>query len=111
MAPLRCETTAFSDSGRPADRLSWISLEPAGLVVTAVKTAEAGNALVVRLFNIRSEEVDGCVTASEKLESVCLTDLNEEPVPGGELPIEDGCVCLKARPRQIMTLRLTFADR
>ncbi len=109
VAPLRCATTAFSDDGRPGDRMSWLSLEPASLVVTTVKKAEADQALIVRLYNIRSEEVDGCLTTHDRLESACLTNLNEEPLADGELPIEDGCVCLKVRPRQIMTLKLRFA--
>ncbi len=109
VAPLRCATTAFSDSGRPGDRMSWISIDPASLVVTTVKKAEGDDALIVRLFNIASAQVDGCLTAGAKLASVCLTNLNEEPLSDGELPVEDGCVCLKARPRQIVTLKLTFA--
>jgi mannosylglycerate hydrolase len=110
VAPLRCATTPFRDSGRPAGRMSWISIEPTSLVVTAVKKAEADDALIVRLFNIASAEIDGCLTAGEKLASACLTNLNEEPLPDGELPVEDGCVCLKARPGQIVSLKLRFAS-
>jgi alpha-mannosidase len=85
--------------------VSFISVEPAALVVTAIKRAEEDeHALVVRLFNISDAPVTGGSVWVWNAQTAALLNLNEEVQR--ELTVEDGAVTLETlRPKEIVTLR------
>jgi alpha-mannosidase len=66
------------DAARSAAR-SFVIVEPAGLVVTALKRAEDRDALVVRFFNITDEAVAGARVAVPGAKRHRFVNLNEEP--------------------------------
>jgi alpha-mannosidase len=80
-----------------------LSLEGPAFVVTALKRAEDGEGVVVRLYNIASEPASGRVRLTEPFQRAELVDMEEALL--AESPLEDGWVRLEARPNQIITIR------
>ncbi|NPV53791.1 MAG: hypothetical protein HPY71_09755 [Firmicutes bacterium] len=88
---------------------SFISIEPAHLVLSALKRAEDKSALVIRVYNLGGEEVEGRIRVQPQVRSARLANLAEEPVPTGDLPVIDGHeVRFKAGPAAIVTLELSI---
>jgi len=59
--PLRAKTTDIHKGKLPL-KMSFLSIEPDNLVITAIKKAESRNALIVRFYNITEETVQGKVS-------------------------------------------------
>ena len=76
--------------------------------VSAIKRAEDGDGVIVRVYNISDGEAETLVNLKPVIGDVTLTDLNEDPV--AEVPRVHGGVPLTARPNQIMTLRFERDD-
>jgi alpha-mannosidase len=73
-----------------------------GVAVAAVKKADDGDALVVRLYETRGRRAE--VSVQTSAEAVSIVDLLErDPAP---LPITDGAVTLSFTPFEIKTLKL-----
>ena len=89
-APPRTIVTGLHEGELPSE-LSFASVAPANLVVTAVKKAEKSDALVVRVFNTTPDDVEAVVTLSRKFKSAALANLNEEPT-GPKLAVRGGTV-------------------
>jgi mannosylglycerate hydrolase len=66
------------DGARPAAR-SFVTVEPAELVVTAIKRAEDRDTLVLRFFNITDEPVPEGRIGLPGAKRLRLVNLNEEP--------------------------------
>jgi mannosylglycerate hydrolase len=81
---------------------SLVEVRPSRLVVSAVKAAEGGRGLVVRLYNISNRAVRGSVRLTEPHGRVEFVSLNEEPL--AEAPLEDGRVNLTVRRNEIVSL-------
>jgi alpha-mannosidase len=85
---------------------SLLSVRPDCLVLSALKEAEDGQGLIVRLYNIAAEPVAGEVrleSASGGWQAVERVNLNEEPL--GPAAVRDGSVRLSLQPNEIATLR------
>jgi alpha-mannosidase len=84
--------------------LSFVEASPAVVVVSAIKLAEEGNGLIVRLWNVAPTPVEARLQLNLPFRQVFLTDLNE--CPGQQLsPNVDNAVRLSLRPRQVQTVR------
>jgi mannosylglycerate hydrolase len=66
------------DGARPTTR-SFVTVEPAELVVTAIKRAEDQDTLILRFFNITDELVPEGRVAMPGAKRLRLVNLNEEP--------------------------------
>jgi alpha-mannosidase len=86
----------------PAEGALLVPEGPA-FVVTALKRAEDGEGVIVRLYNITSEQASGRVRLPEPFQRAELVDMQEALL--AEAPLEDGWVRLEARPNQIITIR------
>lgn len=100
--------------GRLPDELAFVSLqseEPTNAFrITALKRAEAGDGIIIRLFNTLDQAVQGELkTWWSEAAKVFKTNLNEEVQTG--LVNENGCVAIKARPKEIITLKLKLAPQ
>ncbi|MDO8585964.1 MAG: glycoside hydrolase family 38 C-terminal domain-containing protein [Armatimonadota bacterium] len=92
--------------GRLPSELSFVEVEPAELVVTAIKKAEGDDRLIVRFFNVTDKAVEGSVTVPGA-KSAELTDLSEQA--GETLNItESGSVKLKVGRKKIVTVGFGF---
>jgi mannosylglycerate hydrolase len=103
VAPLRAATTE-SYNGLLSVSAQFLMLEPAELVLTAIKPAESGEGVIVRFYNASNETVSGRLSVEMPVRQVMPTNLLEEPT-GESLTLEnDGTVMLDVMPKRIMTL-------
>jgi mannosylglycerate hydrolase len=89
--------------GRMPAEGALLVLEGPAFVVTALKRAEDGEGVIVRLYNIGSEQASGRLRLAEPFERAELVTMDEAVL--AEAPLEDGWVRLEARPNQIVSLR------
>ena len=86
---------------------SFITIESAELIVTAIKKAEDRDSLIVRFFNISSEDVHEARISVAKITSARLVNLNEEP--GNELIVEpEGAVRIDVPSKKMVTIEFGF---
>jgi alpha-mannosidase len=97
---------AAAGKGELATAGSLLSVRPESFVVSALKEAEDGQGLIVRLHNIADGPVEGEVrleSASGGWQAVERVNLNEEAL--GPAEVRDGWVRLALRSNEIATLR------
>ena len=92
------------DGSLPASG-SLVEIEPATLVLSALKPAEDGDGVIVRVYNIADEPVKGRVRLNAAFGKVERVNLNEEEAEA--LDAREGGVELSLRPNEIVTLRFT----
>jgi alpha-mannosidase len=91
--------------GLPAT-LSFVTVEPATLEISAVKAPEEGEGLIVRCWNVGSEPVEGTIRLWRPFRRALRVNLAEE---GDTEPACDiDAVTLPVRGREIVTLRFEF---
>lgn len=106
--PLRA-TTAEPAEGALSSVGSFLTLEAPGVAVGAIKGAEDGRSLVVRLYNPTDEPASGRLRLLRPVREVERLDLDERPLEtlhAGEATRE---VALELGPHKIETLRLAPA--
>jgi len=107
-APLRAVPTTVH-SGPLPPQLSFVQIEPASLVISAIKQAEDGEGLIVRFYNIAAEEVTGRLRVYRPFARAVLVNLNEEEME--ELKsIERGEIELSVRRRQMVTVKMQCGE-
>lgn len=111
-SPEEHPATAMAAMLKPPDRtghlpaeLSFLSLTPAELVLSAVKRSEAGDSLVVRFYNPTPESVQATLRLFRPIRRAQAVNLNEEPQT--ELVVDqDGSVTLPVGSKQVRTIAL-----
>jgi alpha-mannosidase len=109
-APLRAVQTGGAGSERTLPgQLSFVTLTPDTLVVTALKRAEDNpRQVILRFFNISDQAVTGGVVSLHGAGSAAYANLNEEvlePLAFRADGSADGSAALKPiRPKEIVTL-------
>ena len=107
-APLRAGLCALR-AGSLAPQARLLALEPAALVLTAIKAADTGDALIVRFYNSSERAQTACVTFGFPVAAVNPVNLLEEP-QGDALPIGDEQqVTVDVPSKRIVTWRVTPA--
>ncbi len=89
----------------PPAQASFAALAPESLVITALKTAEDGQGLVVRVLETAGRESDGLL----KLSFMAVTSAREADAletPGKPLKGDAGSVSFHIKPHQVLTMRL-----
>ena len=105
--PLRGVTTT-AGKGELAPKASLLSVAPSALVLSALRAADDGQGIIVRLYNIASQPTWGEVRLEKPYAAVEVVNLNEEPLDQAE--VEDGRVRLSLKPNEIITLRFGTAS-
>jgi mannosylglycerate hydrolase len=86
---------------------SFISIEPAQLVLAAMKKSENGNGCVMRLYNPTSRTVRGTVTLAARITKAGLVTMNEEEE--SNLAVSGGhTVAVEASAGKILTIEVEF---
>ena len=88
---------------------SYVEQATGDLIVSAIKTAESGSALIVRLWNATDEPRSETLTLWRPVKAASLVALNEEPALGGSLRISGAAITVEAKPHQIVTVRVEVA--
>ncbi|MBM4030763.1 MAG: hypothetical protein FJ291_03155 [Planctomycetes bacterium] len=110
-AGLITRQTGRQSSGYPlmagsAASQSFVEQRAGALVVSAVKRAEDGSALIIRLWNPTGEACRETLTLWRPIRSAALVGLNEDPIAGAPPKARGNQVTLKAKPHAIVTLRV-----
>ena len=102
--PLENEENALPTS---LTLLKLSSSIPDAMIVSAIKMAENGSGMIVRLYNSTSEEVSFTLETSRPIRSAGKAMLNEDVV----LPLTPDStkvLSLNARPKEIVTIKLSI---
>ncbi len=107
-APLSAAVALLAEGPLPATQTA-VALEPAALVLTAVKPAEAGQGLIVRFYNSSETAVEGRVRFGFPVREVVPANLLEAPAGPPLTPAEDGAFVVAVPAKRIVTLAVTPA--
>ena len=89
-------------------RLSFLDVRPAGLLLSALKQSEDKQALVLRIYNPTPNGVDGTLTFFQTIQSASLITLEELPVR--DLQPDGKSLRLRVEAKKIATLRVQLAE-
>ena len=103
-APLRAVVTELHDGKLPPCN-SFVGVEPNAICASAIKSAEDGHGMIVRVWNAASEPVDATVRVDVPFTRAHRTDLGERAIES-LTPDADGALHLRLRPKEIATVRL-----
>lgn len=98
--PMRARPAAGQGTLPPQGSL--LEVRPSSVRVSAVKFAEDGSGVIVRLYNIDDRPVRAWVRFHEPYEGVERVTLDERPL--GEEPVRNGRVELRLKPSEIVSL-------
>jgi len=87
--------------------LSFMSIEPDSLVLSALKRAERDNALILRFYNVTDEKVLGNVRFFNPISKAVLCNLYEEEIDTLKLSSKNE-LNLEVNPHQIITIKVQF---
>jgi mannosylglycerate hydrolase len=106
LAPPRTLTQVPHAGERPPEA-SWLRAAGKNAVVSAVKRAEAEDALIVRLYNPSDEATTATLTLPRAVRAAALCNLNERTV--ADVPVaDDGAVSVALPPKKIVTVKLVL---
>lgn len=113
--PVLTRQSGVRPSGFPAlrgDASQSGVLEVEGdLVVSAIKPAEAGGGLIVRLWNPSGKSAQSTLTFDRTLQDARALKLNEEVDPDAPSPRIEGCVLkVEAPPHRAVTFSIGFEE-
>jgi alpha-mannosidase len=104
-SPLRAMTVSVQRGDLPPEA-GFIEVEPAVLVVSAVKLAEDDDGLIVRVYNATDAPVEGRVRLLRPFRRAVRTNLNERELT--EIAHDDRQVTLAVRGKEVVTLKIEF---
>lgn len=104
-APLRA-LTASTHSGPLPATMSFLRVQPDSFVLSAIKPAEDGQGWIARGYNATDQPIDVTLETWRPFAHVERVNLAEEGLSEQELTLDGATVALKARPHEIVTLRL-----
>jgi len=88
---------------------SLMALDKGHLTLTALKASEAGTTAVARLVNLSDRSARDSLRFARKVRRFRPCTLEETPAGAWQKP-QDGRVDIEARPRQIVSLEIEWAD-
>jgi len=110
--PLRVIPTGIH-GGKLGPRGSLVAIEGEGIVVSGIKNAEDGDALVVRIYETAGRDTDAVIrpgsAALGKPIKAVETDLLERPLANSSARISDGAVQVRVPSCGISTVRIDLA--
>jgi alpha-mannosidase len=109
-APLRALPTEQHDGGLPAT-WSFVHVVPDAIAISAIKRAESGEGLIVRLYNPSDQPQETALTFGAPLVGVSEVRLDEEPLDSnahGEVTLSGNEIRLTVEGGAIRTLRCAF---
>ncbi len=101
--PLEPAQTGAHGGDLPA-RYSFLAIEPANLVLSALKQSEDGQALVLRVFNPTETALEGRLRLFRRIRSASLVSLEEKVLE--ELPARGKSLRLNVAPKKTVTVKL-----
>jgi mannosylglycerate hydrolase len=87
---------------------SFVSVEPANLVMSSFKQAEDRDSLIVRLYNPTGRTIEGKVKLSKAVSAAYVVNLNEDRQSKLPLGTEPGVLELSVKSNKIITIEVIF---
>ena len=110
--PLRAIGTGLH-AGKLGKQGSMVSVEGAGIVVSGIKKAEDGDALIVRVYETEGKAANATIRLSGDAlgipKDACEVDLTEKKLPVSSARIEKGAVRVRVPSRGLVSVRVTLA--
>jgi mannosylglycerate hydrolase len=104
---------AASPSSYLPSNHSYLSVEPGNIIVSAVKRAEDGSGIIVRVYNTTNEKVTGTLRFPTRMKEVVPVNMREEPLANsrrqeykGHRNVEK--MPFEAHPFRVHTFKLIF---
>jgi alpha-mannosidase len=94
--------------GRLGAEGSMLEIDSPAFQVSAIKRAEDGDGVIVRVYNTTDGEAEASIDLRPLRGTVEMVNLNEESLGG--IPRVDGQVFVTARPNEIISLRFRPAE-
>jgi 2-O-(6-phospho-alpha-D-mannosyl)-D-glycerate hydrolase len=91
-------------SKRLPPAMSWLSIKPTSLVLSAVKKCEARKTQIVRFYNISSKKVKGTIELNKPIKRAWITNLAEKRLT--QLDVKNNKISITVPPKKIMTIEL-----
>lgn len=108
--PLKPVQTSRNEKGCLGLKNSFYSIEPANLIMSALKKTEDRESIILRVFNPTNKPIDGIIKFYSKISKAWLTNMNEERME--ELkPVNADKLEIKAGPNKILTLELEVGGK
>jgi alpha-mannosidase len=104
-APVRVVRVPKSNGDRSSTS-AFLACENRNVVIEAVKKAEDGSDIVVRLYECHNSRGKSELVCSEPVKLAFLCDMDENEVE--ELEVMDGLVSFQFKPFEILTVKLKF---
>jgi alpha-mannosidase len=95
-----------SHAGSLPSSASFFRVDRPGAVIEAIKVAESGGALIVRLYEAEGARGQVRLTTSLPVSKAWLADLLEKEVSA--LPLKNGTVQLDLKPFEIVTIKFAL---
>ncbi len=96
-------------AGQLPEELSFISVTPESLVISAIKKAEENSTIVVRLYNITGKVAEGSIKTFRPIVEAKKLKLNEEPIESISVNTESNdSISIKVNPFEIFTVGLSL---
>ena len=89
--------------GRLEAQGSLLAIESPAFQVSAIKRAEDGDGVIVRVYNTSDDEAETGIDLVPMRGAVAMVNLNEEPI--ANVPRIEGQVYVSGRPNEIISLR------
>lgn len=90
--------------------MSFLKCTPEELIISAIKKAEREDAIIVRLYNIGTSDIQGKLTVCEPIKRACIVNLNEEPT-GEEISLDtSGTINVRVKGHQIVTIEIFLKE-
>lgn len=106
IAPPLCALVRGEDGYLPQE-FSFVAVEPADLVMSTLKKAEANDALIIRLYNTTGNSVQARVKLSLPFKEARLVNLAERDIQPTALPVnDDNTIILEMRGHQICSIKV-----
>ncbi len=86
---------------------SFVGIRPDNVVLTAVKWAEGGDAMIMRFYEWAGKETDVTLQPPAGAETASETNLMEQPI--GDLRVTNGSIAVHTKPYEIKTVAVRFA--
>ena len=84
--------------------MSFLSIDPPNLTLSAFKKAERNDNIILRLHNPTHEDIEGAIEFHTEIKAAWLTNMNEERRE--QLQPEGAKLMVKAGPKKILTIEL-----
>jgi len=104
---LPLEPTQSGRGGPAGDEMSFFSLDPSTLILSAFKRSENGRSVILRFFNPTLKKVQATVACFRRIKRAWETNLNEQRLKVLK-PKTANTVTMVARPKKIVTVEIVL---